>query len=102
MANDVNRESSDVRAYEALHLPLTRCIHFVKTREFDQSVEEVVEAAVKTGVKLVYRDYLDGGGTSTTVADPLGRALQLEHPPYGRSWIRFLDDLITLAYRSPG
>jgi hypothetical protein len=74
----------------------------VNTREFDQSVEEVVEAAVKTGVKLVYWVYLDGGGTSTTIADPLGSALQLQHRPYGQAWIRFLDDLITLAYRYPG
>lgn len=102
----VNRESPNVRAYRGLHLPRTHCIHFVNTREFDQSVGEVVEAAVKTGVKLVHWDYLDGGGTSTTIADPLGRALQLQHAPYGgsplSSWVPFLDDLITLAYRYPG
>jgi hypothetical protein len=58
-------------------------------------------------VKYVYWDYFDGGGTSTTITDPLGRTLQLEHAPYGgrgelSPWIRFLDDLITLSYRYPG
>jgi hypothetical protein len=42
-------------------------------------------------------------GTSTTIADPLGRALQLQHAPYGGlPWIPFLDDLITLAHRYRG
>jgi len=93
-----------VRSYELLHLPLTRCIHFVKNRE-NQSVEEAVEAALKMGVKLVYWGYLDDRATCITIADPLGRARQLEHAPYGGGvnlWVRFLDDLITLAYRYPG
>src|SRR5215471_10123272 len=100
---DLNRESPDVRAYEFLDLPLTRCVHFVVTREFDGSQEQVVEAAIRKDVKCVYWDYLDGGSTSATIADPLGRALELAHAPYGRlPWIEFLDDLITLSVRYPG
>ena len=92
-----------MRAYEALHLPLTRCVHFVKTREFDGSQESVVQAAIKEGVKCVYWNYLDGGSESVTIADPLGMALKLEHAPYGTlPWIKFLDDLITLAHRYRG
>ncbi len=41
-------------------------------------------------------------GESTTIADPLATALQLEHAPYGNPWVQFLDDLITLAYRYDG
>jgi hypothetical protein len=93
----------DVRAYEFLDQPLTRCIHFVRTQEFDGSQEQVVEAAVRKGVKCVYWDYVDGGSASATIADPLGRALELAHVPYGRlPWIEFLDDLITLSFRYPG
>jgi hypothetical protein len=93
-----------VRAYQGLDLPLTHSVHFVQTREFDGSEEEVVEAAVKKGVKFVYWDYLDGGSASATIADPLGQALELEHAPYGSwlPWTRFLDDLITLSARCPG
>ena len=59
-----------------------------------------MEAAIKEGVKFVYWNYLEGGSEpSVTIADPPERALELEHGPYGSSWIRFLDDLITLAYR---
>jgi hypothetical protein len=89
--------------YEALNLPLTRCVHFVKNREIDGSEERVIEAATQEGVKCIYWNYLDGGSGSTTIADPLGRALELKHAPYGRvPWIEFLDDLITLAYRYSG
>jgi hypothetical protein len=92
-----------MRAYEALHLPLTRCVHFVKNREIDGSEGRVVEAAIKEGVKCVYWNYVDGGSGSITIADPLGIALKLEHAPYGRlPWIPFLDDLITLAHRYRG
>jgi hypothetical protein len=92
-----------MRAYEMLELPVTRCVHFVRTGEFDGSQEQVVEAALRKGVKFVYWDYLDGGSVSAAIADPLGRALELAHVPYGApAWVQFLDDLITLAYRYPG
>jgi hypothetical protein len=101
-----------VRGYEGLHLPLTRCIHFVTRKPMrvteagipiPGSLDEIVEAAIGKGVKFIYWDYLDSGGTSTTIADPLGKALQLQHAPYGRlPWIPFLDDLITLAHRYRG
>jgi hypothetical protein len=65
-----------------------------------------VEAALKEDVKIVYWNYLDGGSGSATIADPLGRALELDHTPYGTigniSWVQFLDDLITLAHRLRG
>jgi hypothetical protein len=91
-------------AYQALHLPLTHCVHFVKTREFDESQESVFEAAIKEGVKCVYWSYPDDGSGSVTIADSLGITLELEHAPYGSKlpWTRFLDDLITLAYRYRG
>jgi hypothetical protein len=87
-----------------LHLPLTRCVHFVKAHDSEESGEWAVETAAKEGIRCVYWSYLDGGHESVTVADPLGMALELEHAPYGvgRPWIRFLDDLITLAYRYRG
>jgi hypothetical protein len=92
-----------MRAYEALHLPLTRCVHFVKNREIDESLGRVFETATKEGVKCIYWNYMDGGNGSITIADPLGIALELEHAPYGRlPWVPFLDDLITLAYRYRG
>ncbi len=76
-------------------------------REFDAAQKHEVDEAIGRGVKYVYWDYLDGEGTSTTIADPLGRTLQLEHAPYGgrgglSPWIGFLDDLISLSYRYPG
>jgi hypothetical protein len=103
VAVDVNRESPDVHAYQGLDLPLTRCVHFVRTQEFDRPLEQAVEAAVGKGVKFAYWDYLDGGSASATIADPLGRALELAHAPYGTwlPWTKFLDDLITLS-RYPG
>ena len=75
----------------------------MKNREIDGSEEHVIEAAIAEGVKCVYWNYLDGGSGSTTIADSLGRALELEHAPYGRvPWVEFLDDLITLAHRYRG
>ncbi len=89
--------------YSAINLPMTRCVHFVKNREIDGSEWHLVDAGVKEGVKFVYWNYLDGGSGSVTIADPLARALELTHTPYGRApWIEFLDDLITLAYRHGG
>jgi hypothetical protein len=72
-----------VRAYEFLDRPATCCIHFVTAREVDVTLKHEVDEAIRRGVKYVYWDYLDGGGTSITIADPLGRTLQLEHAPYG-------------------
>jgi hypothetical protein len=93
----------DMRAYQGLHLPLTRCVHFVNTHESDETLEYVVRAATTEGVRFVYWSFLDNGNKSVTIADPLGEALELEHAPYGKApWVRFLDDLITLAYRYPG
>jgi hypothetical protein len=97
-----------MRAYEALNLPLTRCVHFVKNQEFEGTQHSVVQAALKEGVTFVYWSYLESGSESITIADPLGIALKLEHAPYGTSWVngiswvRFLDGLITLAYRYKG
>ena len=92
-----------MRAYEALHLPLTRCVHFVKNREIDGSLGRVFETATKEGVKCIYWNYVDGGNGSITIADPLGTALELEHLPYGIvPWVEFLDDLIALSYRYRG
>ena len=94
--------------YEGLHLPLTRCVHFVKTRESEDAQDTVVQAALEKGLTFVYWSYLESGSESVTIADPLGIALKLEHAPYGPSWVngiswvRFLDDLVTLAYRYKG
>ena len=103
MGTDFEWSIFEMRAYEALYLPLTRCVHFVKAREFNGSQQREVEAAIKDGIRCVYWSYLDGGDGSVTVADPLGMVLELEHAPYGKlPWIKFLDDLITLAYRHRG
>jgi hypothetical protein len=72
-----------------------------------ESLDEVVEPAISKGVKFVYWDYLDGGSASTTIANPLGRALQLQHAPYNglgpvSPWVPFEDDMITLSFRHPG
>lgn len=92
-----------MRAYEFLDQPVTRCVHFVQTGGAGESVEREVAAAKKKGVKFVYWSYLNGGRDSTTIADPLAAELGLEHAPYGNlPWIRFLDDLISLAYRYAG
>ena len=92
-----------MRGYESLHLPLTRCVHFVNKRGSDGDVEYEVDAALKEGVRCVYWSYLDGGSHSITIADPIGLALELEHAPYGKlPWIPFLDDLTTLASRYKG
>jgi hypothetical protein len=92
-----------VNGYGGVDLPLTDCVHFVRTGDFDGSQEQAVEAAVRKGMKLVYWDYLDGGSASATIATPLGRALELAYTPYGNlPWTQFLDDLITLSFRYPG
>ena len=85
-----------------LDRPATHCVHFVRTGAPREFLEAQVEAARKVGVKFAYWNYLHGGRESATLADPLGVALGLEHPPYGRPWVQFLDDLITLAYRYDG
>jgi hypothetical protein len=93
----------EMLGYSAIDLPMTRCVRFVRNHEIDGSEGRIVEAALKEGVKFVYWDYLDGRGESVTIADPLGRALELDHAPYGKfPWVPFLDDLITLAYRLRG
>jgi hypothetical protein len=75
----------------------------MKDNQIGGSEGDLIEAAVKNGVKLVYWNYLDGGSGSPTIADPLGTALRLEPVPYGKlAWTQFLDDLITLAYRYGG
>jgi hypothetical protein len=79
--------------YSAIHLPMTRCVRFVRNHEIDGSEGLIVEAALKEGVKFVYWNYLEDRSESATIADPLGRALELEHGPYGKfPWVPFLDD----------
>lgn len=103
-----------MRRYEFLDQPVTRCVHFVRTREFSKFLESDVETARRKGVKFSYWNYLNGGRESASVASPLATALGLEHAPYGHLpslqhapygnllWVKFLDDLITLAYRYDG
>jgi hypothetical protein len=81
---------------------MTRCVHFVRTSP-SGLLKADIDAARAAGVKMSYWNYLDGGRDAPCVASPLGSALGLEHAPYGpRSWVQFLDDLITFAYRYDG
>jgi hypothetical protein len=92
-----------VRGYGYLGLPVTRCVHFIRTHASGEFLEADIEAFENRGIKIAYWNYLDGGRQSTSVADPLAAALGLEHAPYGNlPWTQFLDDLITLAYRYDG
>lgn len=91
-----------MRRYEFLDKSTMRCIHFVKRSTSNALLEEQVEAAKRAGVVFTYWNYLEGGRESSNIADPLGVAVGLEHAPYGRPWLQFLDDLITLAYRYNG
>jgi hypothetical protein len=98
-----NRKGREVRRYEFLDQPSLRCLHFVRTSLPSEILEEQIEAARKIGVKFAYWNYLQGGRNSTTIASPLGLAIGLVHPSYGKlAWVQFLDDLITLAYRYNG
>jgi hypothetical protein len=86
-----------------LDKPMTRCVHFVRTSP-SRLLETDLARAKGAGVKFGYWSYLDGGRDAQSIASPLAGALGLEHAPYGglRSWVEFLDDLITFAYRYDG
>ena len=89
--------------YERLDRPGTHCVRFVRTGEPGGFLEADVEAAMKSGVRFAYWNYLDGGREASTLANPIANSLRLDHAPYGNLvWTQFLDDLITLAYRCDG
>ncbi len=93
-----------MRGYEFLDQPLTRCIHFARSRDSRSFLESEVGNPRKKGVRFAYWNYINGGREARSIANPLARAIGLEHVPYGndRPWVQFLDDLITLAYRYDG
>jgi len=88
-----------MRGYAGLDRNLGPWVRFVTNDEID---EGLLGAFLDLRSKALVA-YLDIAQPSLgTLADRLGDILALDHPPYGEHWVRFLDDLITLAHRSPG
>jgi len=79
--------------------------------QIDDLEHALVPELRTAGIQLAYVDYLEMASyrrAANVVMNTIAQKLKLDHPPYDpnpgpvEEWVRFCDDLITLAYRENG
>jgi hypothetical protein len=92
-----------MRGYGGLDRPGSTPVRFIRNSELDGSEGAIFNDARDRGVRVVYVDLSAESLSKGRPANVLAHALRLDHAPYEqRAWLRFSDDLTTLAYRVPG
>jgi hypothetical protein len=92
-----------MRGYSGIDAPLSACLHFVRNLEVDDSTADIFATAKRQDIAILYVDYRQLTQAGHSIFDEIAERLQFEHRPYAcGDRVRFVDDLITLAYRMPG
>ena len=95
-----------MRGYWDIDRSTSHCISFVEASEVEPDLAEVVERIVQNGYRIAYVNCAEYESRAWEIGTAIGIALQTDHPPYHEGTqldlVRWLDDLITLAYKTPG
>ena len=98
-----------MRGYSDIERSTSHCVTFVEAREVEDGREELIELVERIrsiGFRIAYVDcskYLD---RPWEIGSAIGYLLRTDHPPYHEdselNLVRWLDDVISLAYTTPG
>ena len=92
--------------YRNIDRSSSHCLAFVEANEIDADLPALVAKIRASGFRIAYLDCAQYMERPWEMATAIGCALQTDHPPYHvgtqTQWVRWLDDLISLANRAPG
>lgn len=95
-----------MRGYWDIDRSTSHCVTFVEAVEVDDELIEFVAGLRERGIRIAYVDYARFKDRPWEIGSEIGFRLKTEHPPYHDTselnLVRWLDDLISLAYSTPG
>ena len=95
-----------VRGYWDIDRSTSHCISFVEEEDVIVELDELVAEIRQKGFRIAYIDCAEYLNRPWEIGSDLGVQLKTDYPPYHEAeelnWVRFLDDLISLAYRTTG
>jgi hypothetical protein len=94
-----------MRGYWDIDRSTSHCVTFVEAEEVDEELSELVGRVRQNGFRIAYVDCSKFKECPWEILSEIGFQLKTDHPPYHADelrLVRWLDDLIALAYRTPG
>lgn len=95
-----------VRGYSDITRATSSCLHFVDASEVEAEDRDLFVEAKANGSVVVYVDCSKFVGSHWLIPSEIGRQAAMDHPPYHEDqevkWVRWLDDLISLAHFQRG
>ena len=95
-----------MRGYWDIERSTSHCITFVEAEEVDAELAELVAQVRQRGFRIAYVDCSKYASRPWEIGSELGIRLGTDHPPYHEgeelNLVRWLDDLISLAYKTTG
>jgi hypothetical protein len=95
-----------MRGYWDINRSTSHCVTFVEGEEVDEELREVVEELRTRGFRIAYVDCTQYADRPWEIGTAIGFELNTDNPPYHEgqelNLVRWLDDLISLAYTTPG
>ena len=95
-----------MRGYSDLDRSTSHCVTFIDEGDFDSDDQELVRRVRTLGYRIAYIDCDEYTNKYWEIPTAIGRQVGTDHPPYHEgteaNLARWLDDLITLAYSTPG
>jgi hypothetical protein len=95
-----------MRGYWDIDRSTSHCVTFVETEEVDDELVEFVAGIRQRGFRIAYVDCARFRECPWEIGSQVGFQLQTQHPPYHEAnelnLVRWLDDLIPLAFSTPG
>jgi len=94
-----------MRGYSDITRATSSCLHFVDVAEVDDDDRDLFSEAIAHGAVVVYVDCSRFVDRHWLIPSEIGRLANMDHPPYHNeqvvNWVRWLDDLISLAHSRP-
>jgi len=95
-----------MRGYADITRSTSACVHFVDANEVHEEDRDLITHARASGTMFVYVDCVAFLDRPWEIPSAIGTLAKTNHPPYHDGdkvrWVRWLDDLISLAHTSPG
>src|SRR5438045_2831133 len=95
-----------MRGYWDIDRSTSHCVTFVEAEEVDDELIKLVEQIRERGFRIAYVDCPQFKDRPWEIGSAIGVQLKTDHPPYHEgeelNLVRWLDDLTSLAYSTPG
>lgn len=95
-----------MRGYRDIDRSTSHCVSFVESEEVEDELIELVRGLRERGFRIAYVDCAEFESRPWEIGSEIGLQLRTDHPPYHEgnelNLFRWLDDLISLAYSTPG